>query len=393
MSVRISILSIVLILVGMTVELVIRMCFVRMMSAEQRAGLWTLGSIGRVVFAALAAGAPFCALLQRITRREFIGAGMLVIVGFLALGVCGTKSHRWYQHMLFRDHYQNTYFGTRPSFSKDGKDLVFGTATEHIVDGISVCGTGDIRILETDTGQVRNITTSACYNGQPAWSPDGTRVLFITDRDGNREIYAVDRDGRNLSRLTHTQQAESEPSYSPDGKAILFERDAVMWVMNIDGTSPRKVSSGVSPAWAPDGRQIVFIGAGALRSVDALRQSEPSIWLMDVATGSSRRSALTGQYPCVSPDSQWIAFVSDRSRAYWFEVWIARADGQGARQVTRNRGYNVDPQFSPDGRKIVFANDPHRDRRWEISTVDLDTGNVSVVCPAFQEAPKLVRTR
>ena len=107
----------------------------------------------------------------------------------------------------------------------------------------------------------------AASDSDPAWSPDGKTVVFMTDRDGDIEIYAASPDGTHLRRLTHSPGRDAHPAFSRDGKKIAFQsprgdRQPQVYVMNADGSNQIRLTdmagfSGV-PDWSPDDRQILF---------------------------------------------------------------------------------------------------------------------------------------
>ena len=79
------------------------------------------------------------------------------------------------------------------------------------------------------------------------WSPDGSKVAFLSNRDGNFEIYVMNADGSNEINLTQHPGYDVDPSWSPDGRKLAFQRDRstprwAFFVMNADGTGVRKVS-------------------------------------------------------------------------------------------------------------------------------------------------------
>ncbi len=152
------------------------------------------------------------------------------------------------------------------SWSPDGKKIVF----ESMRDGNSEIYTSSA----TGSG-TRRLTANAVFDGDPAWSPDGKSIVFSTDRDGNREIYVMSVDGSNPRRLTNTggrvddialDGLDADPAWSPDGKRIAFDSnrdgDYEVYVMNADGSAQRNVSDNGAldalPAWSSDGRQIAF---------------------------------------------------------------------------------------------------------------------------------------
>src|SRR5438046_3811878 len=81
----------------------------------------------------------------------------------------------------------------------------------------------DIYLMNDDGTQVTNLTKHAGRNIAPAWSPDGTKIAFASNRDGNSEIYVMNADGSGQTRLTHSAAIDEAPDWSPDGTKIAFE--------------------------------------------------------------------------------------------------------------------------------------------------------------------------
>lgn len=133
---------------------------------------------------------------------------------------------------------------------------------------IAVDRDGDVWVVDADGSGQRNLTTSATYDSQAAWSPDGRKIVFVSDRDGNGEIYAMDADGGRPQRLTNEAAGDFFPSWSPDGRRIAFVSTRAgnpeIYVMNADGTGQRRLTTtpaSAAPAWSPDGKSIAFVGA------------------------------------------------------------------------------------------------------------------------------------
>jgi Tol biopolymer transport system component/uncharacterized protein YraI len=108
-------------------------------------------------------------------------------------------------------------------------------------------------LTQADSGETRRLTTGG-GDGQPAWSPDGKKIAYISKEDGNFEIYVVNRDGSGNTRLTTTPQSDGLPVWSPDGKLIAFRSDRdgkwAIYTMRPDGTSVTKVvDADVLPLW------------------------------------------------------------------------------------------------------------------------------------------------
>jgi Tol biopolymer transport system component len=99
---------------------------------------------------------------------------------------------------------------------------------------------------ESGTG-VRNLTeASASGEFDPAWSPDGTKIAFASDRDGNPEIYVMNADGSDATRLTNDPGHDWNPAWAPDGSRIAFESDrdgaVAVYTMELDGSNPVRLT-------------------------------------------------------------------------------------------------------------------------------------------------------
>ena len=112
-----------------------------------------------------------------------------------------------------------------PAWSPSGQSIVFVSNRE------SSGGDSDIWRLDLDEtgnpvnpGQPKRLTFDGAVDTEPAWSPDGQQIAFVTRRDGNHDIYIMDSDGQNLRNLTDSPDDENFPTWSPDGNWIAFSR-------------------------------------------------------------------------------------------------------------------------------------------------------------------------
>jgi len=271
---------------------------------------------------------------------------------------------------------------------RDGRKVIVGTlpivpvAAERLPDGLSgriafqSNRDGALKIYVLDRAGIRRVTDGPGNDMKPAWSPDGRRLTFFSDRDGNEEIYVVDADGRNLRRLTFSPEHDREPAWSPDGRRIVFtsHRDGTvnLWMMRSDGSEQRRftnyrIGQAAIPAWSPDGRWIAFTSNMRL----GWRVS-----LIDVEGRGERVLASENGdcRPAWSPDGRSVAFVSVRSDGKG-DIWAVSPDGKGLRRLTSDGTlYDYHPAWSPDGRRIVFAAGPDK-QSYKLFVMDADGSN------------------
>ena len=205
----------------------------------------------------------------------------------------------------------------------------------------------DIYVINSNgTGTIR-LTSEAGADINPAWSPDGRRIAFASDRAGNREIYVMNADGAEPVRLTNNAARDYSPAYSPNGQRIAFvsERDgnAEIYVMDVDGTNALRLTNDslpdMDPAFSPDGRQIAFSRNGV------------GIYLMNADGSAETRLTNSGSdaQPAWSPDGKAIALLRDGTT-----IWLMNADGSQTRQFLDWNYSRANPDWSPDGRSIAF---------------------------------------
>ena len=227
----------------------------------------------------------------------------------------------------------------------------------------------------------------------PFWSPDGSQVVFSSDRSGTPQIWLMNADGSGLRRLTHGDANDDTPVWTPDGRFIVFvsDRDGNLEIyrMRPDGSEPlnltRHPAPDGHPKISPDGSKVVFNSGRssdpALFSGEAMvRGMNHEIYEMDMNGEGVAR--LTDHpewdtYPSLSPDGLhllWRRVVRDARGIGDSEVFIAARDGSEPRNLTRNAAFDGYPAWSPDGSWIAFAS--NRD-----GGDDLDDFNLYVVRP------------
>src|SRR5215471_2761656 len=100
-----------------------------------------------------------------------------------------------------------------PAFSPDGKKIAFESNRS---------GNFEIYTMDTNGSHIRQLTFDTAFDGTPAWSPDGKLITFASERDNDPEVYIMNADGSNQKRITNAKGDDSHPKFTPDGKRIIF---------------------------------------------------------------------------------------------------------------------------------------------------------------------------
>lgn len=266
--------------------------------------------------------------------------------------------------------------------------IAFDSERDSIV-GEGVFTLREIYVMNPDGTSQQRLTDTGC-NADPAWSPDGTKILFVRATAAAPpqkgvgalgtesgfgcphglvgDIWVMNADGSGQTQLTDTG-LDSDPSWSPDGAKVVFRRDGScpvvevttagadtdpfgesdIYVMNADGTSPDNLNPDdecffdKEPVWAPDGTRIAFSSSRDGASHIFLMNPDGST--LDNVSGDNR----SDEGPDWSPDSARLTFRRDG------HVWLMNRDGSNADIVTTGEGSEKQPVWSPDGTLVSFA--------------------------------------
>lgn len=192
-----------------------------------------------------------------------------------------------------------------------------------------------IYTMDPSGDDVTRLTDGQDYG--PAWSPDGTRIVFQRFSGGHSHIFEMHANGSGLHKVGSHEG--SQPEWSPDGTRILFDtafgRTGEIFVMNTDGTGLVRITHNhvddTTPTWSPDGKTI------ALAST---RRGNTDVYLM-APDGSGRvrvtHSPAKDQQPDWSPNGHRLVFNSDR-RSHRWDLYTIVANGSDVRRVTKDRG-------------------------------------------------------
>jgi eukaryotic-like serine/threonine-protein kinase len=245
------------------------------------------------------------------------------------------------------------------------------------------------------------VTNFAGVQAEPAISPDGRSVAFVSNRDRSFIIYLGMVHGGNLVQITNGPNLESAPSWSPDGTTLAYARlnrwgTWDVWEVPALGGTPRRVIlDAADPTWSPDGRSLAYFnlddggiwisGTSGENTRQAVRPWSAVDWdtqprispdgrkivfaervaeagpygelaVADVASGKIRQLTHDGALalsPTWSPDGKFIYFAS--SRGGTINIWKIAADGGEPEQITAGEGDDADLDLSKDGKEIVFG--------------------------------------
>jgi len=195
----------------------------------------------------------------------------------------------------------------------------------------------------------------------PSLSPDGKSFVYASRASGNWDIYSQRVGGKNPVNLTKESTAEdTQPAFSPDGERVAFrsERDGGgIFVMGATGENVKRVTdSGYNPAWSPDGSEIVY----ASSTSDIQHQLRSQLFVVNVSTGEKRLITPKVDYamqPHWSPHGYRIAYWGGARVGQW-NIWAVPAQGGEPVSVTNDAAHwNWNPVWSPDGAYLYFVTD------------------------------------
>jgi TolB protein len=213
-------------------------------------------------------------------------------------------------------------------------------------------GSSSIGSVDPDGANRAAFVTVGTNPRMPAWSADGTKVAYVT----NRGLRTMDADGSNNTQIVAdmaAHEALERPNWSPDGTQLVFDAFVNpnvgfrLFVVNDDGTGLTQIASPGAdeyfPEWSPDGTRIAYVSSG--RAGSFIKTIDPD--------GTDRFTVTNGYGgPSWAPDDSMLAFVAGRSN----DVFVVNPDGTGRTRLTfTTRRVEFTPVFSPDATEIAFA--------------------------------------
>lgn len=235
-----------------------------------------------------------------------------------------------------------------------GRDGFNGSKIAFVSDQT---GKKELYIMDIDGSDTVRITNHRTAIVSPAWSPDGTKLLFTSYLARNPDTYIYDFTIGRMYAFSRKDGLNIGGEFSPDGKNALltlsFEGNPEIYLLELDTKRLKRLTNhwaiDVSPAFSPDGSKIAFVSD---------RGGTPQVYVMDSDGRNVKRVTYEGKYnasPKWSPDGKRIVFSGISGDNVNFKLFLVNPDGTGLVQLTNGPGSDENPSWSPDGKYILFS--------------------------------------
>lgn len=248
-----------------------------------------------------------------------------------------------------------------PVWSPDG---------EYLYYPVDFNGRTDIYRLEVETGRTWQITADVeagallrVAQGGLTVSPDGRWLVYLGGKDG--KLYLMPSQGGKAVRLAESEGSQSSPVFSPDGRRVAFvagrgeKQDIAVVELDPAGEGwPTRHSQGdhfvFDPQWLPDGKRLVYVEHDNQR----MPWVETRLVLVDTTTGDQKILAdgwhknTHLQQPRPSPDSRFLAYVSDESG--WANIYLMDLESGQSGPLKAQTLEQIEPSWSPDGQRLTY---------------------------------------
>ncbi|HSO72912.1 MAG TPA: Tol-Pal system beta propeller repeat protein TolB, partial [Thermodesulfobacteriota bacterium] len=235
----------------------------------------------------------------------------------------------------------------------------YGFFQSQIAFVSTTSGKKEMYLADFDGSNFNRLTHHNSISLSPRWSPTGQEIAYTSYKDGNPSLYLLRLPGGQSQRISNRPGLNISPAWFPGGESLALALsqsggNSEIYQISRDGNILQRLTHGaaidVSPAWSPDGKQMAFVSN---------RSGNPQIYVMQVATKETRRVTFQGNYnvnPVWSPKGDRIAYASMSGNR--FDIYTLAVINGEAQRLTFG-GNNESPDFSPDGRMIIFSSTRH----------------------------------
>jgi TolB protein len=183
-------------------------------------------------------------------------------------------------------------------------------------------------------------------NSAPAWAPSGNKLAVALSKDGHTQIYTVNADGSNLRRASNSPGIDTEPQWSADGNSIYFTSDRSggpqIYRMNPDGGDAKRVTFGgaynISPRISADGKTLAYISR---------RDNNFQLYVLDLASSQELRLSDTtnDESPSFAPNGKYIMYATQAGSRK--SLAVVSVDGRVKQRLTTQAGNIKEPTWGP----------------------------------------------
>jgi dipeptidyl aminopeptidase/acylaminoacyl peptidase len=305
-----------------------------------------------------------------------------------------------------------------PQISPDGKWVAYTISEWDRKENRRV---SHVWLASTAGGRSTRLTNGEKGESSPRWSPDGTFIAFLAERDKGMQIWVLPVFGGESEKLTAEENDVQTFRWSPDGTQIAYvthdvpknkaERDkkkkekfdtivvdsgftySHLWTINVNTKERRRITEGdftvSNPQWSPDGKSIVFVmSPGGMQEsayIDISEDRNTDLYLVSAAGGTLRRlttNPAADANPQWSPDGKLLAYIANSEPDSWAaksDLMVISPEEQMPRNLTKDFSESVGAsmQWAPDGQTIYFS--ANQGVHAHIFKVSVDEGAVSQV--------------
>lgn len=242
-------------------------------------------------------------------------------------------------------------------------------------------GNDEIYIINADGTGKTNITNDPEGDTLPRWSPDGTRLIFVSARDGGTDLFSMKPDGSDVQQLT-TGGSVASPNYSYDGSKILYVDNGDIYTINPDGTGKQQLTNDTLAAvaiWSPDNSKVAY-------SHEDPDDDSVDLYMMN-ADGSGKHVILETNdfafYQSWSPDGTKIAYANYPADTFEGEIYTINPDGSQNTQLSNTGGqvniYAGQSSWSQDSTRLIFTQANVNDGVFDLMMINRDGTDQHIV--------------